>query len=111
MGKSHGIFDRAMAGNLAEIGSQEGGHVTRRRIDLAGAWPVESPSLFTRSGKRLIYLNAFPAPAPGSADAREAQVKAYVVCDGGVFLLGCRVRSGDEHVRSLTGTVWHNASN
>src|SRR5438876_149896 len=27
MGKSHGIFDRAMAGNLAEIGSQEGGHV------------------------------------------------------------------------------------
>src|SRR5438445_7770341 len=38
-----------MAGKLAEIGSQEGGHVTRRRIDLAGAWPLESPSLFTRS--------------------------------------------------------------
>ena len=39
-------------------------------------------------GKRLIYLNAFPAPASGSADARDAQVKAYVVCDGGSAFWG-----------------------
>lgn len=39
-------------------------------------------------GKHLIYLNAFPAPAPGSADARDAQKKAYVVCDGGSSFWG-----------------------
>jgi hypothetical protein len=39
-------------------------------------------------GKRLMYLNAFPAPAPRSADARDAQVKAYVVCDGGSSFWG-----------------------
>src|SRR5437763_2747323 len=47
MGESHGIFDRAMAGKVAEIGSQEGGHVTRRRIDLAGPGPLESSPFHT----------------------------------------------------------------
>src|SRR5438128_733767 len=30
------------------------------------------------AGRRLIYLNAFPAPTSGSAEARDARTKAYI---------------------------------
>jgi hypothetical protein len=40
------------------------------------------------AGRRLIYLNAFPAPTPGTADARDARTKAYIVCDGGSSFWG-----------------------
>ena len=33
-------------------------------------------------GRRLIYLNAFPYPQAGTADARDAKSKAYTACDG-----------------------------
>ena len=39
-------------------------------------------------GKRLIYLNAFPAPTPGTAEARDARTKAYTACDGGSSFWG-----------------------
>ena len=40
------------------------------------------------AGRRLIYLNAFPAPTPGTADARDARTKAYTACDGGSSFWG-----------------------
>jgi len=40
------------------------------------------------AGRRLIYLNAFPAPTSGSAEARDARTKAYVFCDGGSSFWG-----------------------
>src|SRR5712675_2109644 len=49
MSEGHRILDRPVAGKLAEIGSQEGGHVARRRIDLAGTGPLESSPFHTRS--------------------------------------------------------------
>src|SRR5438132_14421331 len=52
MSKGHGILDGPMAGKLPEIGSQKRGHVARRRIDLAGAWPLEGSTLFTGAPTR-----------------------------------------------------------
>src|SRR5439155_14475143 len=49
MSEGHGILDRPVTGKVAEIGSQESGHVARRRIDLAGAWPLESSPFHTGS--------------------------------------------------------------
>src|SRR6266496_1554019 len=66
LSESHGILDQAMIGKLAEIRSQEGSHVMRRRIDLAGAWPFESSPFLTRSANRPSHR---AVPLHGAATA------------------------------------------
>src|SRR5439155_13186681 len=55
LSESHGILHRAMVGKLTHVGGQERGHVARRRIDLAGAGPLEDSGLLARPANRLTH--------------------------------------------------------
>src|SRR6266550_7898492 len=53
LSKGHGILHGAMLRKLTHIRGQERGHVARRRIDLAGARPLENSRLLTGRADRL----------------------------------------------------------
>jgi len=56
LSERHGTLHRAAVGKLAHVRGQKRSHVARRRINLAGARPLESARFLTRPADRLAHL-------------------------------------------------------